>query len=134
MSLKLHAKNDGSIEIQNGSGTPVLTIDAAGDITDINGEGFFGKGQTWQDMSGSRAFDTVYTNTTDTDIQLYINIRLGTSDDATFVYDGTLSTLLEGGSAVTLPSVFITVKPGETYELQNTTSTPIITSWWELRA
>lgn len=84
-----------------------------------------GEGQTWQDVTSSRALNTVYTNTTDKPIQLYIT---GDLNDATIKIGGVPLTSRDysGGSFVCL-----IVPVGATYSLSSSGTAD--RKWMELR-
>ncbi|MFL1477881.1 hypothetical protein [Pseudomonas grimontii] len=84
-----------------------------------------GEGQTWQDVRSSRAPNTVYTNTTDKPIQLYIN---GDLNDSTIkIGDVPLTSKdYSGGSFICL-----IVPVGATYSLSPASTADL--KWMELR-
>ena len=59
------------------------------------GNGFFGDGQTWQDMASSRAAGTYYTNSTGKPIMVFVIYTAGTNADIDLAYTPA------GGSEVT---------------------------------
>lgn len=130
MSVKIVPKVDGSIEIQNTSSTPVLTIDAAGNITDINGDGLgFGIGQSYQDVTGSRAFSTVYTNTTDKTISVQIIGLLQPAEHIDVFIDGV--EIMSWGFQDIEAGPYFVVPPGATYQV--VAAGVGLTTWFELR-
>lgn len=79
----------------------------------------FGVGQTWQDMTSSRASGTTYTNSTGRPIQVYIQTSTGGGNFT--VGNATLPT--HGSSMIQ-----VTVPSGETYSFS-----AAFNAWWELR-
>lgn len=133
MPVKIKSLVDGSLEVRNGLGTVVLTIDTAGEITDINGEGFLGKGQTFQNVMASRAYNTVYTNTTNKEIWIVSSAQMSGSDRINMVVDGVIiNTLRVDVATGGFFAIYGIVQPGSTYEL-DTSATPSMQTWFELR-
>ena len=94
-----------------------------------------GEGQTWQDVSGSRAVATVYTNNTGKTITLILQAFSSTSghlvqitiDGLTFI-DGT-------GNSITgndYSSTTLVIPDGSTYRADTSLGTPTY-KWLELR-
>lgn len=127
------------------TGAPTAPTQAAGNNTTrlattafVQANSGVGVGQTWQDVTASRAPGVNYTNTSSRPIQLCVGVSsptwgLGTT--AHVVIGGVnVCTLYGGGATVTLSGQII-VPPGETYGvvIPAQTSTPSISSWFELR-
>lgn len=92
----------------------------------------FGWGQSWQDVTSSRASGTTYTNTTGKPIMVAVSSAFGTSCSVVVVVAGaeiTRQTMQVGGS-VFLASASFVVPPGATYSV---TASPSISNWRELR-
>ena len=93
----------------------------------------FGVGQTWQDVTASRALGTTYTNSTGKPIQVSVVVR-----DSS-VYDG-LHFFVNGTAVVVMPDIAgasygfqqltITVPSTQTYKLETAN---LLHSWVELR-
>lgn len=81
-----------------------------------------GVGQSWQDVTVSRAVSTTYTNTTGKPIQLAIQA----SGFSQFQMNGTVMPVYNGTAPATFQWI---VPPGATYVLIATA----ITYWFELR-
>ena len=98
-------------------------------LTGISG---IGVGQTWTNVTSSRANNTTYTNSTGTPIQVMVssnmatNVRMQTFISGTQAADGGISTAY-GGMAY---SSFI-VPNGITYKINMVYGS--IVYWWELR-
>lgn len=93
----------------------------------------FGYGQTWQNVAGSRALGTTYTNTTGRPILVSTAVLAASGITTTAVVNG----VSMQGSTSPNPSQnsFITfiVPPGGTYSITGAGTTPSITTWTELR-
>lgn len=93
-----------------------------------------GIGQTWQDMTASRAWATTYTNTTGKPIQISIiaydpaagNFYIGLNVGGRLVAEHYLGA---NGRA----TVFAIVPPGATYRVERQDTNDTITGWMELR-
>lgn len=93
----------------------------------------FGVGQTWQDVTGSRALATTYTNTTGKLIQVSVIIQdSNNADNLNFFVNGSAVISMPdiGGGAAGFQQLTITVPPTQTYRLETAN---LIHSWWELR-
>lgn len=96
-----------------------------------------GVNQTWQDVSASRALETVYTNTTGKPIMLSVTITVSSSDTGAAIIIG--SSILASrayGNAVGayIPMDGIVVPNGSTYKLSKLNAgNPAIMTWSELR-
>jgi hypothetical protein len=111
------------------SGQDIMTVDAAGKVA------FPQNAQTWQNMAGSRALGTPYTNNTGRDIDVNVQlIGTATSHRTTITIDGVV-----GGTGTTqaTPSsgsaAYARVPPGATYTVTISTGTGTVTLWSELR-
>lgn len=93
-----------------------------------------GVGQTWQDVTASRAFDTTYTNTTGRPIQVSINTRdpsTGNLAASLFVNGVKIAYYyMSSGSQSTLTAV---IPPDATYKLTRDDTNDVIMVWAELR-
>lgn len=132
------AASDGALTIQSGaSGAKVNALNAssAGVLTDKDGNNLspIGTGQTWQDVTASRAVGTTYTNTTGRPIMVSI---YGTNTGAAQIF-----TLTVGGVAIAkqqgdttngaaASSISAIIPNNTTYSL---TGTRTLNLWAELR-
>ena len=95
-----------------------------------------GYGQTWQDVTGSRALATTYTNTTGKPICVIVNI---VASDLTFYGSIRINGVIvsntsqgTGTPSFVSPAVII-VPPGSTYSVTTAVGTISINKWTELR-
>ena len=121
----------------------ILTVDAAGKVsfpqnTDVD----FGIGQTWQDVTGSRAYDTTYTNSTNKPILVHVHISQTIANSRTTAYlevGGMVisSCQVQGNSATGGENFMLTgvVPPGATYRVPTPTGAggATLAYWKELR-
>lgn len=92
-----------------------------------------GYGQTWQDITGSRAYGVTYYNTTGRPIEVAVgvsstaiaNISM-TINGASVVIGSISNTAVTGFGTVIIP-------PGASYAVTITSGTPTLVSWFELR-
>ncbi len=130
--------------------TPALAADAVdntildlasnfaftGTITGAGG-GFLGDGQTWQNVSSSRAYGTYYTNSTGKPIQVFVIFTAGSSEDIKFYYTPNGGSEITGAGLYTNSSngrhsMTFTIPNGDQYKIANGGS-PTEQQWWELR-
>lgn len=89
-----------------------------------------GYGQTWQVVTGSRAFSTTYYNTTGKPIMVSVQANLGSSETTTFVVDGvTVCNYLSNSTGGDNPSMQIIVPSGSSYSSTGAS----LRTWSELR-
>lgn len=101
----------------------------------------FGPGQTWQNMAGSRAFGTTYTNTTGRPIWVKASAYDADADYLTmyeYVNGANIGVSLfftNGGAGNYHACVDFIVPPGSTYMVQPAVNrgSYAIALWWELR-
>jgi hypothetical protein len=91
----------------------------------------FGVGQTYQDLTASRAYGVTYTNTTSKPIVVYVNSEFTSSGSATLTINGVLipETFAQISGIVFRSVAFGIVPPGGTYSATGNT----LTKWVELR-
>jgi hypothetical protein len=146
--------NGGSISVQGGANYTTqagdkVTIDAITTTTfsvwvdveaTIAGTGL-GVGQTWQDVTSSRALSVsgsnVYTNVTGAPIELSINIDNSNQADGALVLINGITMhygigAYNGSNIACWTNIVLTVPVGATYEVQS--SGGIMHYWYELRA
>lgn len=120
---------DGTMKLERGDGQDIMTVDAAGKVA------FPQNVQAWQDLSGSRAENTTYTNNTGQPITVAITVTAQVSVNLTLsMRVGSLAvyyTYIPGGAQPSAYTGVVVVPPGETY----IASWPggINPIWWELR-
>ena len=90
-------------------------------------EGQIGVNQTWQDLTGSRAAATEYTNTTGKPIYVCINIPMGATGGRSLTIDSTVVLTGTTIAGVVTPLTAI-IPPNSTYEWDST-----FERWLELR-
>lgn len=90
-----------------------------------------GYGQTWQDVTGSRAWATGYYNTTGRPIQLGITIAGDGATNAALLIDGTSQVTLALSNTIT-STISHVIRPGGSYQITRSGAYSI-QSWWELR-
>jgi hypothetical protein len=139
--------NDGAFKVRVGpagakadglsvSATGVVTTGAAGvtglDVSTVGQT--IGIGQTWQNMTGSRALGSTYTNNTGKPIQVYISCSSSSAAGLNLSIGG-LSFNSQGqatvGFAIVVPSVV--VPAGATYSCTLSGGTASNLYWLELR-
>ena len=128
-----------------GNGTSALQTVApstSGNVLTSNGTtwtsatpaGGIGIGQTWQNVTGSRALGTTYTNSTGKPIFVYIVVQLTSNGDTMLTLNGVG---LDGPASSAPASVFtpcsFIVPDGNTYNLSVTGGSVTVTAWGELR-
>ena len=93
-----------------------------------------GVGQTWQDVTGSRAASTTYTNTTGRPIQVMITVNWSdNTDNFNFFVNGVAVLLnMDGGLFGWASPVAVIIPAGSTYSITANYATPI-KLWMELR-
>jgi hypothetical protein len=111
----------------------IFTVDAAGNITfvgNVTGAGL-GSGQTWQNVTASRAINTNYTNTTGRAIQVAVTFS-GTNAGIRFYVDGIEVARQSTGvsSGTVWQGVQVVVPAGSTYNATQTFGT--LYNWAEL--
>lgn len=88
-----------------------------------------GDGQTLQNVAGSRALVSPYTNSTGRAIVVYVTVNAGTASNVNVLLDG--NAVLQTNVQASLPATFcFVVRPGGTYQVNASTS---IAQWYELR-
>lgn len=94
-----------------------------------------GYGQTWQNVTGSRALATVYTNSTGKPIQLSVQLSVSAGGAGGLKINGTL--VAESGQTGANSQAFgfqHVIPNGATYEVYQVNAPAIsIPRWWELR-
>ena len=94
-----------------------------------------GYSQTWQDLTGSRAKDTTYYNTTGKPISVAVSVNITTTGAWFMTVNGVNITTASSDSS-TLNSygpTTIIVPAGQSYKFTTSTGSPTVTRWAELR-
>ena len=92
-----------------------------------------GQGQAWQDMTGSRAFSTAYTNSTGRPIQVTAQVTSSAKSGFSMYVSGLIvdtTSLATAGDVVSLSAI---VPNGATYFIGAGAGTPSVITWSELR-
>lgn len=139
MSIVLQGSTSGSITLQEPAvaGSNTLTLPAAtGTVAITSDFKEIGVGQTWQDVSGSRASGTTYTNSTGKPIQVMVltenngNTTYDSAGAAKYSIGGVVVGQMYTNNNSNTSGLFQAVIPnGVTYSV----SASIIRTWYELR-
>jgi hypothetical protein len=125
------------------TGTPTAPTPTIGDnstkiattaFVAANAGGGLGYGQTWQNMTGSRALATTYTNSTGKPIQLIVGCSSSVAAGVLLSINGGTGiqgTASSAGNSITAPNAII--PSGATYAVTITGGSASSLSWWELR-
>jgi hypothetical protein len=109
---------------------PTLVQGAGGNALDAMAS--LGYGQTWQDVTGSRAFGTTYYNTTGKPITCFVSITATSGTTITTTVGG-VAVATAGALSVTERDVWsFVVPPGQSYVV-STTGADTLSRWSELR-
>jgi len=122
----------GTVAIANG-GTGQTTAATAGAAL-----GAVGVGQTWTDVTSSRALGTTYTNSTGRPIMIAVTITIPSQLNSyvTFSINGSIVGYFGANSAAQpalLDTTTLIIPDGATYRVATVTGSPSIQIWWELR-
>ena len=131
MASSLRSNADGTMSVLNGSGTEVLNVPSTANAvsTTVATQGdVIGVGQTWQDVTASRAFGVTYTNTTGKPIEVNIRFTITGGWIATFNINGSEFTQ-EYSYAGSYSNITAIVPNNSTYSFIGTTGI----KWQELR-
>lgn len=117
-----------------------LRYDSSGGTFELVIADTLGIRQTWQDVIGSRAYSTLFTNTTGRPILVAVTIQANAAgvSFASFNLDGS-NVALAGQGNVGAPLTYgnstmsIIVPNGSTYRIDPTGTTPDLQKWFELR-
>ncbi|HAO3763909.1 TPA: hypothetical protein IOH15_002435 [Salmonella enterica] len=120
------------VNSMGGSGS--LVMPQAAVTTAIQTYPSLGKGQTLQDLRGSRSIDATYTNLTGFPIAVYVRISGGYSAN---LYAHVNGIEFGGGgstaSNISIATAFFIVPNGATYRVMATGASPALQMWSELR-
>lgn len=133
-------KGNGTSALSAASGSDIATAIGSATVTNAtnatNATNILGNGQTWTDVTSSRALSTSYTNSTGKPIMLIVTASRGGASTAS------LDISVDGGSSFRFASNTnsgggntctgnIVIPIGQTYNV--TSSDASISQWWELR-
>ncbi|EPP3317161.1 hypothetical protein ACT9D3_003942 [Salmonella enterica subsp. diarizonae serovar 50:r:z] len=120
------------VNSMGGSGS--LVMPQAAVTTAIQTYPSLGKGQTLQDLRGSRSIDATYTNSTGFPIAVYVRIAGGTSAN---LYVHVNGIEFGGGGSIasntSIATAFFIVPNGATYRVMASGSSIALQAWSELR-
>ena len=146
MSISLKANADGSGTLLNGS-TPVMEVAANGTVSlpkvvqatvtgqPVTYDQTFGVGQTWQDVTASRALGVTYTNSTGKPIQVSFYAG-GSADQTQYIMDiGGIVHIMGFGTGYDAGNFNLIIPTGVSYSISrnNVTSLDSGWAWRELR-
>jgi hypothetical protein len=89
-----------------------------------------GYGQTWQNVTASRAAGTTYYNTTGKPIEVIANLSLGNGGNGSWTVNGSVVASTSATAGTIVMSISAIVPPGQSYLL---TTNSTIVSWYEIR-
>ena len=122
-TLTIAAPNTNSnrtLTLPDGTGTVALTSDV------------IGVSQTWQNVAGSRALGTTYTNSTGKPIAVSTQVQSTTNGTNTIVIAGV--TAVQTTTTANLGTTMFAIVPnGATYVVDNNQASKSIIAWAELR-
>lgn len=139
--LGISSDNTGILQLKSGTGagTTALTIDAsqnatfAGTVTATN---LFGVGQTWTNVTASRAIGTTYTNSTGKAIAVSVYKGSGTVANSFWLISVggvSIGSSTQVYSASAAQQAFFIVPSETTYVLTNGSGATVPAIWAELR-
>lgn len=116
--------------------TGVITAGAQGisglDCATVNQ--VLGLGQTWQDVTASRALGVTYTNSTGRAIQIGPQLAAGAGTIANLLINGVVVNQLGSPQANgQLAGLYPIIPNGATYSIAQAAGTLSISKWWEYR-
>ncbi|EDF7617333.1 hypothetical protein B2E57_03385 [Salmonella enterica] len=125
----------GLVQLVNSMGSSgSLVMPQAAVTTAIQNYPSLGKGQTLQDLRGSRSIDATYTNSTGFPIAVYVRIAGGTSAN---LYVHVNGIEFGGGGSIasntSIATAFFIVPNGATYRVMASGSSIALQAWSELR-
>lgn len=125
----------GLVQLVNSMGSSgSLVMPQAAVTTAIQSYPSLGKGQTLQDLRGSRSIDATYTNSTGFPIAVYVRIAGGTSAN---LYVHVNGIEFGGGGSIasntSIATAFFIVPNGATYRVMASGSSIALQAWSELR-
>lgn len=130
-NFTIRTLNDGSLRISRGNAgteiSDVLVIDANGNFSTAP---VLGVGQTWQNVTGIRASNVTYTNTTGRPIFVFISYITPAGGIESVSINGVVVGRGSGGTGIA-NNHYLLVPHGSTYVL--TTNGATVLTWAELR-
>jgi len=92
-----------------------------------------GIGQTYQNVTASRALNTLYTNTTSRPIFVTVSQTTGNVILVPSVGGVDLAGVPGAANSNVAPTTFFIVPPGLTYQVKTSGAGPVLNQWVELR-
>lgn len=92
-----------------------------------------GFGQAWQNLTGTRALSTTYTNTTGRPIVINVVATSGSTTSMTITINGVAITGSGQGTTGIGAQLSVIIPPGASYSASVSGSTPTLAAWLELR-
>jgi hypothetical protein len=126
--LDIRTKNN-HIVLSDGDGNPRAYCDANG----VWSNGVGGSSQSWQNVSGSRALTTTYTNSTNKPIFVVVQCIVSGGSTAELHVDTIAFSGSTGSGAGSSTAVFAVVPAGSTYRAQVNGAAATSVNWAELR-
>ena len=116
-----------------GTANNVLTSDGTNWVSSTNQA--IGVGQTYQDVTSSRAFATTYTNSTGKPITLNVRCNSNTQVNYSAIVSGVTVNIIKhlASDAITQAVNCLIIPSGSTYSVTATGGTPLNATWIELR-
>jgi len=108
------------------SGTSGITFPS----TAVQSDAAIGYGQTWQNVTASRAFSTTYTNSTGKSILVSVYTYTSGPNYTQISINGVLSQLSCGGNVNYAAAVCTVIPVGATYQVVSNSS---LQTWYEFR-
>ena len=107
----------------------------AGDTLEGAGLSSLGVGQTWVDVTSTRALATTYTNSTGKPIQVSIFGGPASANNVGYILtvDGTAIRFTYTTSGLFTSAANVIIPPGSTYRVVATNGNLPLYGWWELR-
>jgi hypothetical protein len=136
MPLVLNGATSGSATLQSTDATTTTITMPSTTGTLALTSAVIGIGQTWQDVTASRAFSTTYTNSTGKPIMVAVQgVSAGASGNkAVTFYIDTFAITTNGFYSTTgnnYPNITVIVPNGSTYKVEPDSVS--LGKWWELR-
>lgn len=122
---QMFIKDSGKAEVRT-AGTTGLEVATAGQM--------LGVGQSWQDLTASRAVNTSYTNTTGKPIVVAVRMAISAVAAAQIVINGVTIIGQSQGSVGVGAFIEAVVPAGATYSAGPSSGTASSLVWWELRS
>jgi hypothetical protein len=120
-----------AITLANGDSYQLVSV-GGGAWVQVMGSASIGIGQTWQNVTGSRALSTNYTNSTGKPIEVLVELACTATTTQVIIIDGlTVSSHAVATAGVAGQTYSFIVPDGIVYQVQNSASA--LTRWFELR-